>query len=250
MPRVHDRKNKECQIQLCFREHEINCKECPCTCPPTIQHEEGCEIYTCSVINKNEKCTAGHACTCSRQGEEVCTNIECVISKICDCVFPTPPTGEKQCAKCGYDGSDGWLLTDPIQCPRCFAQEKQDWEGLIDEQVDNIDEGLAIKKDESNRLGIYTSASNLGTRKIEIKSIIRKEKALSKEEGRREGYEDGKALRGKEWKQDIEEARLEVIAEVVEWENNHPLPSVTTQFELKRQQERMAFLASLKTNSK
>ncbi len=152
------------------------------------------------------------------------------------------------------------------------------WEELIDEQIDKIDEGLAIKKDEPNRLGIYTSATNLGTRKIEIKSIIRKEKELSKEEGRREIKRCGKPIEElgtpnegvcgvrldchlHDWRADLsdERARLEVIAQVEEYIGEIPpefsIPSNTPEQAYKAgkvavKHDVLAFLSSLKTNLK
>jgi hypothetical protein len=47
--------------------------------------------------------------------------------------------------------------------------------------------------------------------------FIRTQLALAEQRGRREGYTNGKALRGKEWEEDVAEIRLATITAFVEW---------------------------------
>lgn len=206
-----------------------------CSCLPTIQHEETCHLYEHALNHADmntENCS--QSCTCSRQ--ESCkheaTKEKCMPNGICriaclDCdATVTPPTGEKhECigAFCGMTPT----------CPQFVpvAQEKQDWEDTFIDIL--VKHGIGI-----------------GNARRDLSQFIRKEKELSKEEGRREGYEDGKALRGKEWKQDIEEVRLEVIGAVEDYVRRYYVLHKNDGKPLIEKADILALLDSLKNNSK
>lgn len=167
-----------------------------------------------------------------------------------NCVCHPTIQHEGHCdGECNHDWCEG---KDPeAVCP----QEKQDWEAWFDEKFP-----IAIDyppfPNKVQETGVFfeieiEQRTNRAKAKHEaIKDFIRKEKALSKEEGRREGYEDGKALRGKEWKQDIEEVRLEVIGAVEDYVRRYYVLHKNDGKPLIEKADILALLDSLKNNSK
>lgn len=242
MPRVHDKYNKYCPQNWIAPFDEANC-----VCPPTIQHEEGCKKCDCICHEKMVLCPRKDdfcnihdckPCTCSRQGEpKVDMSCPCgcgmfMIEKHYSC-FHGQECGESDCPH----------------------QKKQDWEAWFDEKFP-----IAIDyppfPNKVQETGVFfeieiEQRTNRAKAKHEaIKDFIRKEKELSKEEGRREGYEDGKALRGKEWKQDIEEVRLEVIGAVEDYVRRYYVLHKNDGKPLIEKADILALLDSLKNNSK
>ena len=96
-----------------------------------------------------------------------------------------------------------------------------------------------------------------------VKDFIRTQLALAEQRGRREGYANGKAMRGKEWKEDVAEIRLSTITEFVDWAKKYRIFTSTcghtgdeekgyqkglTAGESLFQSELLAFADSLKSN--
>lgn len=64
---------------------------------------------------------------------EVCTNPDCPschnpsldksehdgTCRTPECYEERPTPNPEKCEKCGYDGSQGWLLSNPVTCPNC-----------------------------------------------------------------------------------------------------------------------------------
>ena len=41
---------------------------------------------------------------------------------------------ELQCPKCKYKGEEGWLLSNPVQCPRCYEENQEHIHPVITKQ--------------------------------------------------------------------------------------------------------------------
>ena len=140
-----------------------------------------------------------------------------------------------------------------IECEHpctCRPEQKEDWEEEFDKEF--------VK---------YATGSgehfNWGTKPPHIKDFLRTQIALAEERGRREGYANGKAMRGKEWKEDVAEIRLSTITEFVDWAKKYRIFTSTcghtgdeekgyqkglTAGESLFQSELLAFADSLKSN--
>lgn len=300
MTRVHD---KECEKSYPCG-HNC-CAICDCTCTPTIQHDP--ENKECRYGELDGFQGAVIPCTCSRQWEDIAFTADkmfidgemvkeynkpykshyccweqetspCGIKgkhRCCQCTAPVP-SGEKQegvfypeqndcCEKC----HDVYLeKTYPAHTPyhacvnqKCEChQEKQDWEASFrDNFCDEKDRDWKT----DGPTGIVLVNHN------DVLDFIRKEKELSKEEGRmaqaQASYQAGVNYAMEfhvngECEKRIKEARLEVIEKIEEWVKDRERPCLCSPLELEScaietvwRVEKTAylnFLSSLKTNSK
>lgn len=220
MPKVHDPKNEDCKISIEMERFKkgspIFINEADCTCSPTIQHEEKNKECHCNAYEGHPQCSF---CTCSRQDEALI------------------PEQVKM-----LEGEDRYT----IELPRNYGKsmftsptgEKQDWEARAFILASNCWD-MDWMPDKS-------------ARKLFI-DFIRKEKELSKEEGRREErhkiYGDIDPLESRKIENQIviEQARLEVIAQVEEWWSNYKYKDEGGDYIW---DDLLRFMRSLKTNSK
>lgn len=231
MPRVHDPMNRNCARNntTCLVYHSDGV--CPdagkigtCTCPPTIQHEEENKECHCNAYEGHPQCSF---CTCSRQDEALI------------------PEQVKM-----LEGEDRYT----IELQRNYGKsmftsptgEKQDWEARAFILASNCWD-MDWMPDKS-------------ARKLFI-DFIRKEKELSKEEGRMEErhkiYGDIDPLESRKIENQIviDKARLEVIVETEDKMLREIVPSKYEHLPEHARagavlQDCLAIVRSLKTNSK
>lgn len=259
MPKVHDPKNEDCKISIEMERFKkgspIFINEADCTCSPTIQHEEKNKECHCNAYEGHPQCSF---CTCSRQGEpKVDMSCPCgcgifMTEKHYSC-FHGQECGEADCPhqdnhKCkAFEGSS----TEKPRCLECgkTTQEKQDWEARAFILASNCWD-MDWMPDKS-------------ARKLFI-DFIRKEKELSKEEGRmaqaQASYQAGVNYAMEfhvngECEKRIKEARLEVIVETEDKMLREIVPSKYEHLPEHARagavlQDCLAIVCSLKTNSK